>query len=68
MEVLSEVILILLGYNLFLINKYIRIGNETSIGDNTVIITAGSLPTGIPASVTIGTNIFNIKNSILIRS
>ena len=32
----------------------IRIGNTTSIGDNSVIHTAGSLPTGIPASVNIG--------------
>jgi carbonic anhydrase/acetyltransferase-like protein (isoleucine patch superfamily) len=31
-----------------------RIGNNTSVGDNTVIHTAGSLPTGIPASVNIG--------------
>jgi len=33
----------------------VRIGNNTSIGDNTVIHTAGSLPTGIPASVNVGT-------------
>mmetsp|Transcript_21165 Transcript_21165/g.2834 ORF Transcript_21165/g.2834 Transcript_21165/m.2834 type:complete len:84 (+) Transcript_21165:183-434(+) len=37
----------------------IRIGNNTSVGDNTVISTAGSLPTGIPASVNIG-NFVNI--------
>ena len=30
------------------------IGNMTSIGDNTVIHTAGSLPNGLPASVSIG--------------
>lgn len=32
----------------------VRIGNNSSIGDNSVIVTAGSLPTGIPASVNIG--------------
>lgn len=32
----------------------VRIGNTCSIGDNSVILTAGSLPTGIPASVNIG--------------
>jgi gamma-carbonic anhydrase len=37
----------------------IRIGNNSIIGDNTVIHTAGSLPTGIPASVNIG-NFVNI--------
>lgn len=30
------------------------VGNMTSIGDNTIIHTAGSLPNGMPASVTIG--------------
>jgi len=32
----------------------IRVGNYSSIGDNTVIHTAAALPTGIPASVNIG--------------
>lgn len=32
----------------------VLIGNLTSIGDNTIIHTAGSLPNGLPASVTIG--------------
>lgn len=32
----------------------VRIGNNTSIGENSVVHTAGSLPTGIPASVNIG--------------
>lgn len=32
----------------------VRIGNNTSVGDNVSITTAGSLPTGIPASVNIG--------------
>ena len=32
----------------------VRIGNTCSIGDNSVIHTAGSLPNGLPASVTIG--------------
>lgn len=32
----------------------VLIGNLTSIGDNTIIHTAGSLPNGLPASVSIG--------------
>lgn len=32
----------------------VRMGNNCSIGDNSVIHTAASLPTGIPASVTLG--------------
>jgi len=32
----------------------VRIGSNTSIEENTVITTAGTLPTGIPASVDIG--------------
>ncbi len=32
----------------------VRIGNLCSIGDHTVIHTAGSLPNGLPASVEIG--------------
>jgi carbonic anhydrase/acetyltransferase-like protein (isoleucine patch superfamily) len=45
----------------------IRIGQFTSIGDNTVIHTAGSLPTGIPASVNIG-NFVNIQSGSTLYS
>lgn len=34
------------------------IGNQTAIGDHSVIHTAGSLPNGMPASVFIGRNYF----------
>jgi len=45
----------------------IRIGNYTTIGDNTVIHTASALPTGIPASVNIGNNV-NIQNGCTLYS
>jgi len=45
----------------------IRIGSNSSIGDNTVIHTAGSLPTGIPASVNIGSFV-NIGNNCTLYS
>jgi len=43
----------------------IRIGNNTSIGYNTVIHTATSLPTGIPASVNIGSHVIISNNCTL---
>eukprot|EP00331_Platyophrya_macrostoma_P012353 CAMPEP_0176425650 /NCGR_PEP_ID=MMETSP0127-20121128/11502_1 /TAXON_ID=938130 /ORGANISM="Platyophrya macrostoma, Strain WH" /LENGTH=254 /DNA_ID=CAMNT_0017806825 /DNA_START=95 /DNA_END=859 /DNA_ORIENTATION=+ len=46
------------------INK-VNIGKYCSIGDNTVIHTAGSLPTGIPASVNIGDNVWIQSNCTL---
>ena len=38
-------------------NQIARINNFTSVGDNTVIHTAASLPTGMPAKVYIGFNV-----------
>ncbi len=43
----------------------VRIGCFSSIGDNTVIHTAASLPTGVPASVNIGTNVIIANNCSL---
>ncbi|KRW99553.1 Trimeric LpxA-like protein [Pseudocohnilembus persalinus] len=45
----------------------VRIGNNTSIGDNVSITTAGSLPTGIPASVNIG-NFVQVQNGASLYS
>jgi len=45
----------------------VRIGNNCSIGDNTVIHTASSLPTGIPASVNIG-NYVNVQSNCTLYS
>lgn len=45
----------------------VRIGNNSTIGDNTVIHTASSLPTGIPASVNIG-NFVNVQNNCTLYS
>ncbi len=39
----------------------VRIGAYTSVGDGTVIHTANALPTGLPASVTIGKTIINVN-------
>lgn len=35
----------------------VRVGSYSSIGDNTTVYTAGALPTGVPASVTIGNHV-----------
>ena len=40
----------------------VRIGQNTTVGDQTVIHTAASLPTGIPASVNIGKNVIIQSN------
>jgi len=45
----------------------IKIGNNVSIGENTVIHTAGSLPTGLPATVEIG-NYVNIASNCTLYS
>lgn len=45
----------------------VKIGNSCSIGENTVIHTAGALPTGLPATVEIG-NLVNIANNCTLYS
>lgn len=45
----------------------VKIGSSCIIGDNTVIHTAGSLPTGIPAGVSIG-HMVNIQSNCTIYS
>ena len=43
----------------------VRIGQYSSVGDNTVIHTAASLPTGIPSYVNIGNNVTIYSNCTL---
>eukprot|EP01017_Pseudomicrothorax_dubius_P022171 TRINITY_DN2391_c0_g1_i1.p1 TRINITY_DN2391_c0_g1~~TRINITY_DN2391_c0_g1_i1.p1 ORF type:complete len:257 (-),score=55.10 TRINITY_DN2391_c0_g1_i1:37-807(-) len=43
----------------------VKIGSNTSVGENTVIHTAASLPTGLPAAVEIGENVIVQSNCTL---